>query len=235
MSALAPKTVKPRSEDRGSPGASRPVTRKGDSTKTGTIVPHKKRQATRWFPDSYYSMHGDAAMMEFAEAQPLPTPMRLFFLCSARANKWGHAAFKPGEMQKLLKCSKPARLRAMASLQSAQLIAPQSTTLCVVLSGAAYRRGDRADKPCLEPGHEDRQKRQWIHYVEPDGWEPEPGYWHEKINDPASEARTAELIAEHKTRTKTKTTVTVTETETETVESVKLSGSAGLMSLARAG
>src|SRR5579859_546062 len=104
--------------------------------KTGTIVPHKKRETARWFPEGFYSLHGDNAMLEFAAAQPLPTPMKLYFLCSARANRWGHAAFEPGELGKLLNCSPPTRRAAVSSLKSAQMIAPDSTPLCVVLTGA---------------------------------------------------------------------------------------------------
>jgi hypothetical protein len=74
------------------------------------------------------------------------------------------------------------------------------------------------DVPCLEPKHRDKRQRQWVHYVAPDGWEPEPGYWHKAINDPGKAARTAEIITEH--RTKTRTTTTVTETETEIVQRI---------------
>jgi hypothetical protein len=146
--------------------------------------------------------------------------MKLYFLCSARANTWGHAAFEQGELQKLLKCSRAARIRAFASLESAQLIAPDSTPLCIVLTGAIYRRGDRTPTPCREPSHKGKRDLIWIHYPE-FGWEERPGQWASMINRDDGREYAKRVIAEHRTTTKTKTrTVTETETQTETVVSV---------------
>lgn len=161
--------------------------------------------AKKWFPEGYFSMHADKALAEIGASTSLHADMRLFFLCASRANVWGHAAFMPGEMQRLLGCSEKTRRRALQSLRSAKIAAPQSTPLCVVLSASVWRRGNRATQTCIDPSHLDRQRLMWVADY---GWEEQPGEWHELVRQPHSHL----LYAERKRRV-----ITTTVEETETV------------------
>jgi hypothetical protein len=62
----------------------------------------------RYFPEGFYSMHGDKQLMDIAEATSLPAAMRLFMLASAKSNYWGHAPFGNWEICSVLGISRPA-------------------------------------------------------------------------------------------------------------------------------
>jgi hypothetical protein len=130
-----------------------------------------------WFPEGNYSMHADKALMDLASSR-LPLAMRLYFLASARMNRWGHASFQPGEMRRLLECSPNSARNAINTLATNGVAEGKSTTLCVVISAIHARRGDAtnpSNAACIEPRHMDRQRLMWIAGI---GWESEPGQWH---------------------------------------------------------
>ena len=148
--------------------------------------------------------------MAIGEKSALPTAMKLYFICLARTNRWGHAPFIPGELGRLLGGVTPkTRKDAIKSLKYARIAAPESTSLCIVLNCELSRRADRATHTCIEPTHLDRQRFLWGSSF---GWEDEPDAWHSTINDP--ELR--ELVIARRTRTRTVT-------ETEIVELVSAS------------
>jgi hypothetical protein len=175
------------------------------SEPSASIVPAnggQRQPVKRWFPEGFYSMQADKGLMEIATSTSLPTAMRLYFACAARANRWGHAPFMPGEMRRVLRVSANTQKSAIQSLVSAKLAAPQSTAMCVALDAEAYRRGDRANRTCIEPGHVEQQKLMWVHSL---GWEEYPGCWHERVLDRDAGIQWFKEV----TRTKT-----ITETET---------------------
>lgn len=161
----------------------------------------------KYFPEGFYSMHGDKQLMDIAESTSLPTAMRLFMLASARANMWGHAPFGSKEICDTLGISPPTRRAAIASLISGKVFAPTSTHLCVVLSAAVVRRADKAYRTCIEPKHVDCQRRMWVAGI---GWESAEGQWQSIVNDPGSAA----VLARRTTRKRR-----IVE-ETETVEEI---------------
>jgi len=163
----------------------------------------------KYFPEGFYSMHGDKQLTDIAESTSLPTAMRLFMLASARSNYWGHAPFKRKDICELLGISEPTRRAAIESLKCGKVIAPTSTHLCIVLSAAVVRRADKAYGTCIEPAHVDCQRRMWVAGI---GWESHQGQWHEIVNDPGS----APVLAKRTTRKRR-----VVE-EAETVEEILL-------------
>lgn len=153
-------------------------------------------------------MVGDNALHQAALEESLPTSMRLVFEALARANVWGHAAFQPGEMGRALgragrPCSANTRKKAFETLKSGAIIAPESTSLCVVLNGGMVQRGDRARRPCKELHHADRDQRAWIAGA---GWEPSPGYWRYLLDQgPGATVTLRRTITETETVTKSRT------------------------------
>jgi len=151
-------------------------------TKPATAVARQSggnRPAKHYFPEGFYSMQADKAMEEVACETSLPTPMRLYFLCVARANVWGHAPFEGREIGKLLGIGDSTRHEAIRTLKSAKLIADNSNSLCIVLSAFNTRRKDRSYKMCSV--HGELANRLWLPRFEPE-WEPQEGYWDELLN-----------------------------------------------------
>jgi hypothetical protein len=178
------------------------------TTNSGKQVARRRpaKPAQRWFPDEgFYSMQADQAMAEMAGNRHLPTTWRLYGACAARANRWGHAGFYPGELDKVIGCKDDTRRRAMQTLKSGKIIAPESTTLCIVLSALIFRRSGQVI-PCFEPKHRDCRDLMWVPSQDPP-WERVPGEWHGQLQ--------AGTVTLSRTTTKTRT-VTETETETET-------------------
>jgi hypothetical protein len=158
--------------------------------------PKKPKKGDLYFPDGYYSMHSDLANMRGGSFRALPVAMRIWFMAAARANVYGHAPFAPRELEKLLgDVSKPRRLAAIRSLKSSQMIAPESTSLCIVLNSEWIRRADRSYKTCIEPSHLERQNLMWTHSY---GWESGQYEWHAFVNDPAR------ILEVKRTRTRTR-------------------------------
>jgi hypothetical protein len=147
----------------------------------------------KYFPEGFYSMHGDKQLADIAESTSLPPAMRLFMLASARSNYWGHAPFSSGEICTTLGISAPTRRAAIASLKSGKVIAPESTHLCLVLSAAVVRSADKAYKTCIEPTHVECQRRMWVAGI---GWEDQERQWQQVVNDPGA----APVLAKRTTR-----------------------------------
>jgi hypothetical protein len=147
----------------------------------------------KYFPDGFYTMHSDNQLQDIAESTTLPTAMRLYFLAAARSNMWGHAPFGRKEICDILGISEPTRRKAIDSLRLGKVIAPESTHLCVALSAAVIRRGDRAYRTCIEPSHFDCQRLMWAAGF---GWETSEGQWQANVNDGQASA----VIARRTTR-----------------------------------
>jgi hypothetical protein len=133
----------------------------------------------QYFTDGFYSMHSDQRLLDIAGSANLPTAMRLYFLAAARMNIWGHAPFKPREIRQILKISEPTKNKAIESLKTGKVIAPESTYLCIVLDAGVVRRADRATHTCIEPSHVDRQRLMWAAGF---GWETREKQWQENVN-----------------------------------------------------
>jgi hypothetical protein len=101
-----------------------------------------------WFPDSFYSMHGDSGVIELAENTALPPAMRLQWLCIATANRWGHAAFGPGKLKQALKIERATLNRAIGTLIAGKIAAPESNSRCIVLSAFFYGCGSSGVRWC---------------------------------------------------------------------------------------
>jgi hypothetical protein len=173
------------------------------------------RKPQRWFPDDgFYGMQADRAMMDMASNRHLPTSWRLYGICAARTNRWGHASFRAGELDKILGCKDDTRRKAMDTLRSGQIVAPDSTHLCVVLSALFWRKAGSGIQ-CYEEKHAEHRDRLWVPYW---GYEDEPGQWHSMLQgrEPFSTEpfRMTRTVTEEETVTKRRT---ITETATATV------------------
>ena len=138
-------------------------------------------------------MSGDMAMMQLASETSLHPSFRLYGAVIARANKDGHAAFAPNELSAILvgRDGQPAsdkkRRAAINSLKSAKVIAPNSTSLCIVIDAHLNQRADRSDRVCKEPAHARCDQLKWLSDY---GYEPSPGYWRDLLSNSApGEAR----------------------------------------------
>lgn len=172
---------------------------------TGEVAPSARRRGKNvYFADGFYSMHSDKGLEEFGLSASLKPDFRIFLLASARSNRWGHCPFGQGELLALLGVSLNTMKKGIDSLVKAGITSPDSTPMCIVLSGRVIRRADRSDRCCSEPKHFNRQRRMWIH-GSGWGWEPKEGFWQDALNDTVKR----QGIAAEFTRT---TTTTVTET-----------------------
>jgi hypothetical protein len=94
---------------------------------------------------------------------------RLWELCIGRANNFGHAAFRPGELVRLA-CGSDTRsdrqavhggLRKLGAMR--RIDAHRSTPLCAILNHSLvmrYGKGSRKDM-CCEPMHMDYRDQPW--------------------------------------------------------------------------
>lgn len=188
------------------------------------IVARKRpgKPGTQRFPKGFYSMQGDEELYELAGNTSIPTATRVQYAAMARGNIWGHAGFAPGELGRIVKIGRNNRTqlnKAISDLKSWGVAAPESTSRCIVLSAALYRRGDRNWTHCQEPSHHDRTERVWVLRM---GWEPSPGYYQAALDDGkgaqiAERRRMVEEETETVTTTTTKTRTRRRVTETETI------------------
>jgi hypothetical protein len=172
------------------------------TTNSGKQVARAGRRRGRepqvYFPgDGFYSMQADQAMLEIADNPHAPTTWRLYGVCAARANKWGHARFMPGELNRGLGVVEETRRKAMNTLKSMQIIAPDSTTQCIVLSSLFFRRAVRVE-PCFEPKHARCKDLMWNAAA---GWEAAPGEWQNTLRSDSV------ILSETETITRTRTAV----------------------------
>jgi hypothetical protein len=123
----------------------------------------------------------DEAVITETDRKLMSVPWRIWEICVARANNWGHAAFRKNELVRLC-CGQntPAdRLtvkRGMQRLVDMNRIAPMdgehgSTVFCVIVNqyyvwrGAG--KGGRKDI-CFEPDHKDSCETPWTTHVLPE-------------------------------------------------------------------
>lgn len=138
------------------------------------IVPHAKagKAGTHHFATGFYHMNSDDELLDLAAINTkAPMPWRVWDIASARGNIWGHAEFAPGELRGILGMSSKRRDElnaAIGKLKAYGRVGPESTSQCIVLNAALYRRKDRARKHCtVHPGHETDF---WVRGY---GWAPE--------------------------------------------------------------
>lgn len=152
------------------------------------IVPHEParapaiRQGRQRFLGGFFSMQGDMELYEPAGNTAIPTATRVQFAAMARGNIWGHAGFAPGELARIVRVGKNNRKQlneAIKHLISWGVAAPNSTSRCIVLSSALYRRADRNRKLCEGPGHANVRERMWVSKL---GWEHHPGLYQAELD-----------------------------------------------------
>jgi transposase InsO family protein len=180
--------------------------------KTGRVAPRSRRH----FDSGFFSMSGDIAMMQLATETSLPPSFRLYGAVVARANIWGHAAFAPGELSRILRdrsgdpCSDKVRRGAINALKSAKVVAPNSTSLCVVIDAHLNQRADRATRPCKESKHSQCDYLVWLSDY---GYESSRDAWKGAL----AETTPGGAMLKLKRTTTTTTTTTVTRTIEEEV------------------
>ena len=168
------------------------------------IEPRRKRQAQPYFAESYFHMQADKTVATIGAQRAMPSVMQLYFLAASRANVWGHAPFESWtELENITGRTRRGLEKALDTLKCSQVIAPESTHLCVVINAELYRRADKAFHPCKEPSHTGKEHRLWAYSQ---GWHTSKD-WNEIVRETVVKAQ----------RTRT---VTTTETVTETVEIV---------------
>jgi hypothetical protein len=120
-------------------------------------------------PYKGWSALSDDAILAEKERLRMSMPWRIWEISVARANNWGHAAFRKGELTRLccLEDNQNNRLavnRGMKLLQDMDRIGPDSTQFCVVVNrDYVYRgagKGSRKDM-CAEPAHMDTRETPW--------------------------------------------------------------------------
>lgn len=151
---------------------------------------------------SWSAVSDDIETLAERERKRMSGPWRVWELCVARANNWGHAAFRPDELAKLA-CGKDSASnkdqvrRWLKILAAMDRIDPKhSTQLCVMVNRDVAQRsagkGSRKDI-CWEPAHTDLRETPYSpNATEParaePSWEPESS-----ADDPWAEDSTADL------------------------------------------
>jgi hypothetical protein len=142
----------------------------------------------RPYKDGCFSLVNDEAIISEKYRHLMWMPWRIWEISVARANNWGHAAFRKGELVKLC-CGEDtpnnrlAVKRGMEKLVKMERIAPMdehgSTVFCIIVNQAYVWRGGghgaRKDM-CSEPEHMDTRETAWT-TIEPakskDAWDDE--------------------------------------------------------------
>jgi len=96
----------------------------------------------------------------------VPRFLRVIEAAKSRANIWGHAAFRPGELADWLgdKKGTPDRTTVWRAIKQAVeygYLAPASTAECLVLNRAYYTRGRGRAEGCYEGSHAKVRYQQW--------------------------------------------------------------------------
>jgi hypothetical protein len=185
----------------------------------------RAKAGTKRFPEGYFSMQGDAELYELAGNTPAPVAVRIQWAAMARGNVWGHAGFKPGELASLIALGNNSRRtlnKGISDLIAWGVAAPTSTSRCILLSAALYRRADRNRKFCEEPKHEGYADRMWVARI---GLEPQPGFYQAELDAGNGQSliqmRQRRVVEETETVTMT-TTTTTTRTRRQVDESAVL-------------
>ena len=136
--------------------------------------------ARKQCPYKSWSAMNDEAVITEKERKRMSMPWRIWEISVARANNWGHAAFRNGELVRLCcgentPADRLAVKRGMQRLVEMERIAPMhehgSTVFCVIVNqyyvwrGAG--KGGRRDV-CAEPEHMDMRETPWTtHLLDP--------------------------------------------------------------------
>jgi hypothetical protein len=138
--------------------------------------------------ESWFAVNCETETLAEHERKRMSGPWRVWEVWAARANNWGHAAFRPGELARLA-CGKdsPANrdqvrrwLRTLSEM--GRIDSQHSTQLCVMVNRDVAQRsagkGSRKDV-CSEPEHMDMRETPYSpKAMEPTftapPWEPDP-------------------------------------------------------------
>ncbi len=171
-------------------------------------------KVTNWFPreedntGGNYSLVADQGMWELATQPWLGTDTRLLCAAIAKANVYGHAAFKRSELREILRgpkdnpCAENTLKLNMNKLKSGQAISPYSTPHCVVLASNTFRKGGRLEVTCKEETHTGYELSHWVKGI---GWEAAPGTYQDLLDQGNGLALMA-IQAGHKVTIETETT-----------------------------
>lgn len=136
--------------------------------------------ARKYFTGTY-SLRSNEYGRKVGKHPDMPLAWRLFEVCAATANVYGHAHFDSvGELCAALgRKGKPAvrqRVKeALGRLIKWEFVAPGSTPLCIAMPVSFVRNPTGGKKLCHAPHHADRRDRCWVNPAY--GWEKEPGEW----------------------------------------------------------
>jgi hypothetical protein len=107
-------------------------------------------------------------------------------LAIGRMNHWGHAAFRPRELEDLLGTDKNGVRAAIDAGIRCGVFRPESVPTCLVVDTGMYqdaRTGGMHMVECQNSAHKDFCNTHWLGVL--GGQEPEPGLWDELLkNDP---------------------------------------------------
>ncbi|AKA08729.1 hypothetical protein SAZ_18575 [Streptomyces noursei ZPM] len=95
-----------------------------------------------------------SAAFRSAQTDAIGSELRLFLYAVARADKFGHAEFGPGELEQRLGIQASGVRKQIAKLKAAGLAAPEASARCVLLAYEIRGGGHRPDDPlqCGEHG-----------------------------------------------------------------------------------
>jgi hypothetical protein len=122
--------------------------------------------------ESWLAVNDRGTLVE-NERKRMSVPWRIWELALYRANNWGHAGFRPGELPRLAcgddsRASRQTVYRGMRILADMGRIMPVtergSTQLCIVInSKIAQRRAGKGRRlnMCSEPEHMDYRETTW--------------------------------------------------------------------------
>ena len=117
--------------------------------------------------ESWSAVNDEIGTLAECERKRMSGPWRVWETCLARANNWGHSAFRPGELARLA-CGQDSRSdrdqvhRWLKTLgQMGRIDSLNSTQLCVIINRDVVQRGagkgSRKDM-CGEPAHMDMRE-----------------------------------------------------------------------------
>ena len=123
--------------------------------------------------ESWIAVSDSIGTLAERERKRMSVPWRIWEISLSRANNWGHAGFRPGELPRLVcgddtRTNRQAVYRGMKILSAMGRIMPPgskgSTLLCIVInSQLAQRRAGKGRRlnMCSEPEHMDYRETTW--------------------------------------------------------------------------
>lgn len=146
-----------------------------------------RQKRERPYQDGHFSLMHDDAIVDEKHRHLMSVPWRIWEICAARANNWGHAAFRTGELVRLC-CGEDTPNnrrtvnRGLEILAEMERIAPTSTRYCVIVNQYhVWRGGGKGSRKdlCAEPDHMDTRETPWTTHV------PEPKFTSPPVQDDA--------------------------------------------------